>query len=485
MDDAAGFYSFTSFSIYKSGTSIGTRGTTGNWAAVKYNAFNDTTEQVFAVNGAVRIRIDDETINNWGIDAPSEAPTIAVGAGTGLTGDYNAQYTYVRKVDATVVAESNPSPAADAAVTLANESLSVTWTASTDPQVSHVRVYRTLTGGTTYFFDQEIAIGTTTVDTSTADTALGAQVETDHDRPPSGNLAGGPFYNGVVFIADSNRLYYCKPKQPEYWPSNNFIEIGSRQDPLVSIAEFAGQAYVASQQRLWFVQGTGTSSFFPVPLSTMTGAQGRFGTIGVEGHGIFHTGKDGVYLFGGGRDRKFSESRFDPIFRGETAGDVPAVQDIEAAWLAQVGNRLFFHYDDGNVIVFNLDNAKSYYYKYDEALYAPLLEPTLQKLIVGDQSRFARVLESGDDDAGTAISWLARSKDFTLQTRAHFPRWIKYDTEGTMTGALLLDGVVHQTHALTESRNTRRRLIDTENGIRCALQLSGTSDATIYALEME
>lgn len=478
-------YAFTTSAIYRGSTKIEDK-SAFSWDAVAYNAFNDLTEQIFAISGGTARRIFDASSEKWGIDAPTIAPTIAAGASTGLTGDYNAKYTYARQVNGTVVAESNPSPAAAAAVTLSDQSLSISWTASSDSQVTHVRVYRTLTGGTTYFFDTAVATGTTTLDTTTEDSAVGGQVETDNDPPPGGTLVGGPFYNGVLFIVQNNLLYYSKVKRPESWPSTNFIEVSTIQDPLRCMATFSGQPYVLSKRHMWLVQGTGANTFFPLPFATMTGAINQYGAVGVEGHGIFHVGTDGIYVFSGGRDRKFSEAKFDPVFQGKTTNGVPGIQNINTSWLVRYGNKLLFHYDAGSVLAFNLDNARARYYQYDQRLYAPNEGAQTNALYVGEESGHRRVLETqSNTDAGTAIEWEAQSKDFTLPTRAHFPRWVKYDTKGSMTGALILDDEVHQTHAISEDRNTRRRLVTTGNGERCALRLTGSTPPTIYVVEME
>ena len=155
VEQAGDRYAFAGTDIYKNETSIASSLTSSQWSAIKYNAYNDTTNQIYALNGTDRKRIQDEAVTEWGIEAPTTAPTLAVGSLTGLTGDFNAKYTYARKVGSVVVSESNPSPAASAATTLSNESLSVTWTASSDAQVTHVRVYRTTAGGSTYTHDQD------------------------------------------------------------------------------------------------------------------------------------------------------------------------------------------------------------------------------------------------------------------------------------------------------------------------------------------
>jgi len=128
IEQAGNRYVFAGTSIYKNESSIGTGYTNAEWSGIKYNPYNSTTQNIYALNGTDRKRIESDTVYEWGHDAPGTAPTIDTGALTGLTGDYNAKYTYCRKEGSTVVFESNPSDAGAAAVTLANGSLSVTWT---------------------------------------------------------------------------------------------------------------------------------------------------------------------------------------------------------------------------------------------------------------------------------------------------------------------------------------------------------------------
>jgi len=83
-----------------------------------------------------------------------------------------------------------------------------------------------------------------------------------------------------------------------------------------------------------------------------------------------------------------------------------------------------------------------------------------------------------------------QSKDFTLQTRSYFPRWVKYDMDAsdvdcTATGAVILDDSSHQTHTIAGDRTTTRRLVATGNGKRLGIKISGTGPVTIYAAEAE
>jgi hypothetical protein len=151
-------YSFAGEGIYSDESILESALTSAQWSAIQYNAFNETSLNVFALNGTDRKRIEDDVVYEWGIDAPTTAPTIHSGAGGGLTGIYKVRYTYARKVGSVLVTESDPSPASDP-VQLTNASIgSASFDQPTDEQVTHIRFYRTIAGGDAYNFDQEIPI---------------------------------------------------------------------------------------------------------------------------------------------------------------------------------------------------------------------------------------------------------------------------------------------------------------------------------------
>lgn len=546
-------YTFAGTVIYSNETSIKTGLTSAQWSAIQYNAYNDTTQQVFALNGTDRRRIQSGVVYEWGIAAPETAPTLGIGHGSGLTGEYNCKYTYVRKVGTTVVCESDPSPAGTSIV-LDGQSVSVSVTQPTDAQVTHIRLYRTTADGAAYYYDQEVAIGVTyaygyvheweedaayiagtgykftTTDSTNAsedtfsweerfadmtstdtdsvpsapfdsmdsvrlDSGLGDLVANDHDRPPLGSFVFGPAYDGTCFILKDNLLYYCKPKQPEYWPSLYYIEVSTPQFPLQTGVFHNGQPYVFSKTEMYYIQGTGDGTFFPLPMKAKTGAQSIRGAVSVAGKGIYHTGPDGIYLWGNGADVKITEDALEPLFRGEDTNGMNGVATLSTAWLHVFGNHLYFGYASAvypdSILVLNLDTGRVVYYDYGLTIRAIATDHGNARLLIGDSTGFVRVIESTDytDDAGTAISWEVQSKDFELQTRKHFPRWNKYDVDAssatTCTGALILDGVVHQSHTITGNRLTNRRLVEVGNGNKCAIRISGSGPVSIYAAESE
>jgi hypothetical protein len=488
-------YAFGDGSIYRNEQVIGSGYAVTTWSAIKYNAYNSANLSIYALNGIDRKRIEDTTIYGWGIEAPTVAPTLETGASTGLTGAYNAKYSYCRKEGSTVVVESNCSPEGTA-VTLADGSLSISWTASSDSQVTHVRLYRTVANGSTYYHDQDLAIGTTTLDSDTSDAGLGSEEETDHDLPPLGSFLSGPNFNGYCFMIHDNRLYFSKPKQPDYWPEAYYIEVSPKQSPGQTIVWWNGQPYFLTKSEIYQIQGTGADSFFPFAMKAVTGAQGPNAACSIAGHGIFHIGTDGLYLYSGS-DTKVTQARFEPIFRGESVNDVPGAKELTTSWLIGYQNKLYMGYTSAgasfpkNVIVYNLDTQRTTYYSYPFQIRCVALDETNSRLLAGGSDGYVYRLEVPDypSDAGSTISWDIESKVFTLPTRRHFPRWVKWDVDASaatsVSGQLMLDGTVHQNHALTGSRDIRKRLVKTGNGRRASFRITGTGAVSIYGLEGE
>lgn len=335
------------------------------------------------------------------------------------------------------------------------------------------------------------------------DSILGPEIEVDHDRPPLGSFVFGPAYDGTLFAIKDNRLYYSKPKQPEYWPALYYIEVSPPQQPLMTGLIHNGQVWVFSKSRAYYVQGTGHGTFLPFQRDAKTGAQSLRGAVSVAGKGIFHGGPDGIYLINSAADTKITEQSLEPIFRGTTTNGILGVDkdSLSTSILHQHGNHLYFAYASAdedypsNVLVMNLDTSKVAYFVYNDgsnvSIRAMTSDETNKRLLIGDNTGFVRVIESPtyDDDSGEPIAFEVQSKDYGLSTRAHFPRFVKYDVDASqadeVTGELLLDGSVLQEHTITGNRITKRRLVATGNGERAAVRISGSGPASIYLTEFE
>lgn len=333
---------------------------------------------------------------------------------------------------------------------------------------------------------------------SSSDSGLNTAAPSDHDRPPQGQFVISPSFNGTCFILDDNLLYFSLPKQPEYWPTTYFIEVSPPQHNLISGVYYNSQLFVASKHKIYSIPGSGAQTFFPLPQASITGVMGRYGMFALDNIGIFHVGTDGLYLFStNAGDRKFNSEKLDRIFRGETVNDVPGVGDLESAWIIQFRSKLYFGYASSSntypahVLVFDLNSRRIMYYYFGREFTCICHDTYNDRLLAADASGFIWHLENDESilDETAAISWEIESQEFTLQTRAHFPRWVKYDIDAasatSATGAIILDGATHQQHTLSKNRNTKRRLIKTGNGSRCSMRVSGTGPIEIYAIESE
>ncbi len=714
VEQSGNRYLFGAAQIYENEVSIKTGLNRVKWSAVKGAPFNSPTENIFALNGLDRKRIVDDDVYEWGLDAPQDIIRIMAGVKTGLTGDYNGKYTYARKEGEVIVCESNPSEEAAAAVVLANQSLRMVCEGPSDPQVTHIRSYRTTTGGVNYYHDldapiptdadyaysydweesdaylegtgykftenatggsileindcdslpnangtwsvisgnvsisldtsrklqgtgsikvtissdygiiaftkatgswdlsgsesiqfkiyreggywlgnqtvyfgeafyneQSNGIGTgsqlqggvwtphtwdisdiaagsrdavtiiafklrgfdspsymtynidyiiadtmttmgkthswepyettdqhyskvtvrwepTIIDTDTADSSLGTEVATNHDRPPFGNFVFGPSLTGTYFILKDNSLYYSLPKQPEYWPVDYYLEVSPIQFPLKAGALFDGMIYVASAIEMYQIQGSGHGSWFPSGMSALCGTVSKMVFQPVHGLGIFHLGNDGLYAYTGAKDENMTNDRFKPIFEGTTVEDVPGLNKtyIANCWAIVFKNKLYFGYPTSGqwpdyVFVTDLKTGKVVLYSYGRSFPVVAIDYYNDRLLALDTSGYVWELENGDetDDDGTTIAWDIKSKDYSDQLRKYFPRCARYDLTlgdgATATGEILMNGVAKQSHVLSVSRKTGKRLVTGCTGDRIAIRISGTGPVEIWAAEVE
>jgi hypothetical protein len=66
-------YTFGTSAIYRNETALTGTFAATEWDAFSYNAYNATDLSVFATNGTDRVRIDDDDVEEWGLDAPEDA----------------------------------------------------------------------------------------------------------------------------------------------------------------------------------------------------------------------------------------------------------------------------------------------------------------------------------------------------------------------------------------------------------------------------
>lgn len=412
----------------------------------------------------------------------------------GVAGDQNLQvkYTYCRKVGGVLESESNPSPASTAAAV--SGAFYVTWTIPADPQITHVKIYRTMAGGADFYYAGEFAVGLGSGIVAVADEELGALVETDHDYPPSGaSLVIGPSNDGYLMLVVGNLLYYSKPKQPEYWPAAYYLEVCQPDEAIMAYRYFNGVLYLATDRDIYQVTGSSPSTFFPLNLNIGSGTKARQCFLGSRATGLVRLWHDGIYQYTGGRDYTISEA-FSPIFGGHDRFSMPGMDTAARAncWLVQYGDKFYFGYPSedatypDNILVWDASSKRVCHYQYPVGFSYATVDPVNGWLLAADTTGYVWQLEREDltADNGTVIDWDVQTKDFAW-LRKNFPRNARYDVElvngATGTAYIQLDDEIKQTHTLRTSRATKQRLIEGCTGDRLSIRITGTGPVIIHS----
>ena len=105
-----------------------------------------------------------------------------------------------------------------------------------------------------------------------------------------------------------NLLYYSDRFNPESFPLENYLEIGTPSDPIMGIVEWNGQLYVFTVNTVWNILGVGLGSTVPLPYKTAAdhGLAAPFGFTVTEGE-IFYQSFGGIYAFTGAASNYVSE----------------------------------------------------------------------------------------------------------------------------------------------------------------------------------
>ena len=209
-----------------------------------------------------------------GIIGPTVPPTLSLLAGPGITavaGGWRYAYTYVNSA---TQAESEPSgkipdptPPEQAAIKPNNQIVRVAFTASPDPQVDKVRIYRTRDGGATYFFLAELADTAGFYDDKTTDLALPDSDPMDefvNYPPPTPMRLIVPWVqaNRLIGVANDTPsiLRYSDlalgQLKPEAWPALNqiFVAVDSG-DEIVGIFPFTDSVLIFCHRSIFRLRG--------------------------------------------------------------------------------------------------------------------------------------------------------------------------------------------------------------------------------------
>jgi hypothetical protein len=167
-------------------------------------------------------------------------------------------------------------------------------------------------------------------------------------------------FNRAWIAGDPNNpdiLYYSDVFNPESFPVENFIEVGTPSDPIMAVMEWNGQLYVFTQNTVWNILGAQEGSTAPYPFKTAAkhGLQAQFGWCIAEGE-IYYQSFGGIYAFQGS-DSRYASADIEWVFTAQFIDDdiqrvVPlmAPSQINQTALAYYQNEIYVSYiaQDGN-----------------------------------------------------------------------------------------------------------------------------------------
>jgi hypothetical protein len=240
----------------------------------KFRQYKAIAYAVRASTGTMK-RTDGSSVSDAGIDAPDTAPTIAEGASGDLdAGDYRAVYTYY---NTNTGQESNYSPVSDA-LTL-GASKKIDWSGivvSTNPQVTHIRLYRTLPDqqGQYFFVDSIDNFTTTYTGDNDIIEDLGSRASTRNGLPPA-NAELMEVFLDRMWLSDGVDAFFSEVGLMESFAAASFISVfpddGHRIKGLLA---FGSRLIVGKTNAVHFITGSDRDTFAVKTLADRDGVVG-------------------------------------------------------------------------------------------------------------------------------------------------------------------------------------------------------------------
>ena len=264
-------------------------------AAVEPFDFVVSNNTCYFGNGTDMKKFDSSTVTNWGIVGPTVTPTVTM-LGSGSMAVYTSWvycYTYF---NSNTQHESSPSPLSLPVGPFTGDTPIVHVTASTDPQVTNIRIYRTPDGGAQDPTEMQEITGspfantTTTHNDTTPDTSLSIRVAPEfllNDPPPA--QKGFVAYAGRIWGFNTNTTFYSGFEEiangvpEECWPSGlggNFYpwdnEVNAHAPLIDGVA-----AYTA--ERIFKIEGDSLDTFRRYTLLERRGTRSRTSVASLGG----------------------------------------------------------------------------------------------------------------------------------------------------------------------------------------------------------
>lgn len=295
---------------------------------------------------------------NMGVATPAAKPTVGITSGGSLTAETRAYvYTYVSTFG-TVKEESGPSPASTLITLAVSQAVQLSaWSTAphtANDNITSIRIYRTIAGGTTganYAFVDEISVtpgtglvvsgststggvtltGTTYTDNLTA-VQLGAALPSTTWVPPPAGLQGIiSMPNGMLAGFVGNQVFFSEPFFPHAWP---LAYAQTVNDNIVGLGNFGSSLVVCTVRYPYILSGSSPTSISQEQCSLPEPCISKLSIVS-DDSGVTYASPNGLVAIG-------------PYSRGVVTHKVYRRQE----WQANVPSTLFSRMYDGRYVGF-------------------------------------------------------------------------------------------------------------------------------------
>lgn len=257
----------------------------------------------FIVNDVDQMKFDGTSLTALGIERPSAPTATAAAGGSSMAvGDWDVALTYYNSLTGH---QSSRSDYTTVTLTAANRTISVSWSAPTDPQVTHVRVHarRQATGQNAYLVvagatpaPDSTTFGFTSATLATSldisDTVYQAFItltpNTVENDPPAAGLRGPTWHASRLFLHDTGNVYYSKVQNndafPEAFNPSNVQPVNPDDgDEIIATCSFKERLYIFKRFSMWAITGTDPNSWSVDRISSSFGCASKASLVEADG----------------------------------------------------------------------------------------------------------------------------------------------------------------------------------------------------------
>lgn len=293
--------------------------------------------------GVPQKRVLPGVFRNLGIAAPSTAPTV-VGEGSPTSGEVSYAITFYNSIDdsESIPAFANAIEIHDGGATLSNIE------ESSDPQVTHVRIYRVGGDLSVYTLVTAIANGTTTYEDTISDLNVDGRLMRSQTwgQAPTGLKYLTEAYAMLFGIVD-DKLYYTPIGLPNAWPPNNYIDLPNNG---TGIAVVPVGLLVFTEHKTLLITGTGPSSLAQQTLSRDQGCTNHDSIVSIRGNAVWLS-HDGICVSNGNIPEVISKGRL-------------GKQDLTITTAVAYNESYYVQLDNGYTLIWNFAHGNIPLYRY-------------------------------------------------------------------------------------------------------------------------